>query len=50
MAIKKITELTLAELQNELGKRGLDKSGDKSVLLARLRKVSESHARTVNRP
>jgi len=39
MATKKIKDLTLAQLKVELGKRGIDKTGDRSVLLAKLRRV-----------
>lgn len=37
---KKITELRVIDLRNELEKRGLDKSGNKAALIEKLTKVS----------
>jgi len=36
---KRITELTVAELRTQLGKRGVDATGDKATLIAKLKKV-----------
>ncbi|ESO06348.1 hypothetical protein HELRODRAFT_160514 [Helobdella robusta] len=38
MAVKKLSELTVAELKHELKKRKLEVAGDKATLLARLKK------------
>jgi len=36
---KRITELTVAELQTQLSKRGVEATGDKPALIAKLKKV-----------
>ena len=36
---KRITELSVAELRTQLGKRGVEATGDRPVLIARLKKV-----------
>jgi len=36
---KRITELSVAELRTQLGKRGLETTGDKAALIAKLKKV-----------
>jgi len=40
---KKITELRVVDLRQELEKRGLEKSGVKAVLIERLQKVCERY-------
>ena len=37
---KRITELTVLELRTQLGKRGVDTTGDRPALISRLKKVS----------
>jgi len=36
---KRITELSVAELQTQLGKRGVETTGDRPALIAKLKKV-----------
>jgi len=36
---KRITELSVAELRTQLGKRGVEVAGDRPTLIAKLKKV-----------
>ena len=36
---KRITELSVAELRTQLGKRGVEATGDRPALIAKLKKV-----------
>lgn len=43
--LKKIEELRVVDLRAELEKRGMDKAGNKAVLIGRLKKVRQGRRR-----
>ena len=46
---KRITELSVAELRTQLGKRGVEATGDRPSLIAKLKKVCPVAIHTVGR-